>query len=142
MLVFATEFCILLESKSNDASHIILALLRTRNNKWHSSYTVSCIFAQTKPCRTVARCRSNHLCSASSRSLMLFPRVTSDGPHSENSKTDLTWVSETALSVFRSERRSGVGFSFGNRCINAVVAQRHRDPYFTLSVFWVISPNL
>lgn len=130
------------DSSSREASHISLAVLLTRNNRWHSSYTVSWILAQTRPCKTVALCKSNHLCKASSRSLTLLLRFTSEGPHRKKSRTDFTWVSDTARSLSRIDFSKGVIFALGRRWFMAFTAIEQSDTSLSSFLAWRSSPSL
>lgn len=76
-------------SSSSDASHMILALVRTRKSSWYSSVTLSWARARTNAWSTVARSKSSHRWSACSRSRGP-PSVASDGPQRENSRMDFT----------------------------------------------------
>lgn len=81
-------------SKSNDASLMIFALVRTRNSNWYSSVTVRGALVLTNAWRTFALSRSNHLWRVIS--LSRGPaNVTSAGPHRENSRMDFTYVENT-----------------------------------------------
>lgn len=138
---FIIKFLTLLDSIKIEASHIILELLRTKNIRWHSSYTVKCTLAHTRPWSTVARCKSNHRCKPNSLSFIVPPKDTSVGPHNENSKTDFTCVRDTARSLLSNDCISDVIFTFGRRCAKAIDAIEHNEP---ISSFLCVisSPNL
>lgn len=119
---------LLFESNKTEASHIILAVVLTRKSRWHSSNAVSSTRVCTRPCSTVARSRSSHRCSTSSRSDDGVPNATSIGPHRENSSTDFTCDSETARSLQSRLFMRGVRVASGRSSFVAANAHWQRDP--------------
>lgn len=117
-----------MDSSIKEASHIVLAELRTKNNRWHSSSTDNCTLVPTSPCSTVARSRSSQRCRASSRSFIGTPWATSEGPHKENSRMDFTWLRDMALSFFRRVLIRAASFVAVKSSSRATVAHWHKDP--------------
>ncbi|KNC33835.1 hypothetical protein FF38_08993 [Lucilia cuprina] len=83
---------------------------------------------RTRPCSTVARSRSNHLCKAVSRSLTEPVKATSEGPHKMNSKTDFDFERDSDLSCSKMSAKMGVILVLGNISVKATWAHLHKVP--------------